>query len=326
MALQDGLYGLTPPGSDASDELEAIIKRLQSASADAGKSQTVPFAGAIMQDGEFGRSLPPEERAPATTPWRTSMEAPQRLESQDDQRFHVPQTAPIVRPVGNRDTAPPSAANPREVGNGNATGPGAVPKAGGMTPYQVPQSKPSFADHLINIGNGFTGRGATDLDQQAETQNQTAQALIKLGVAPELVTAATRNPEIMKALVTSAFTKQLQPVEWKMEDIYDEKSGRKRRVMINPRNPSQMIPVGGEAMGRDQGLNPTEQKTLNAAEDGNVQLEGTIEGLNRALELNPKIFEGLTSGLRGKIGTAAGRNTMIGKAIDDGLGIDRNTA
>jgi hypothetical protein len=53
----------------------------------------------------------------------------------------------------------------------------------------------------------------------------------------------------------------------------------------------------------DTPVSATDKKAIFEAEDAIPQLQGTLENLNRALELNPKTFSGYTAGLRADIGT-----------------------
>jgi hypothetical protein len=322
--LQDFLAGLTPDNGRNFDDLNEMLERLKATKvADAGEDKTPGFGMTVKDMPPEPQRRLPHAQAPSTSGWKAGLEPSQRLEqTSTPQNMTVPQTAPVTQ----TQKTPGMPAGPSQAAPRAPAAPG-----GGVPPVR----SPDFWDRLGAFSRGYNTGGlvgavadgfGSGLDRQVEAQNQTAQALVKMGVAPELVTAATRNPDIMKALVTSAFNKQMQPVDWKIDDIYDEKTGRKRRVMYNPRDPRQMFPIGGEAVGREQGLNPTEQKTLNKAEDDLPNLDGTVEALDRALELNEKTFTGYTSGMRGWLGTAAPKDSWMSEAIDDWGGLDRSTS
>lgn len=53
----------------------------------------------------------------------------------------------------------------------------------------------------------------------------------------------------------------------------------------------------------DTPISATDKKAIFTAEDENPELEGTVESLKRAREINRKTFTGLTAGMRGTIGT-----------------------
>lgn len=67
----------------------------------------------------------------------------------------------------------------------------------------------------------------------------------------------------------------------------------------------------------DTPISATDKKAIFEAEDATPQLQGTVEALNRALELNPKTFTGWTAGVRGAIGT---------KMPGGGALVDKNSA
>lgn len=67
----------------------------------------------------------------------------------------------------------------------------------------------------------------------------------------------------------------------------------------------------------DAPFSATDKKAVFEAEDAVPQLQGTIEALNRALELNNKTFTGYTAGMRGAIGS---------KVPGGGLLVDRDAA
>lgn len=64
-------------------------------------------------------------------------------------------------------------------------------------------------------------------------------------------------------------------------------------------------------------ISPTDKKAIFEAEDEVPQIQGTIEALQRAKELNSKTFTGYTAGIRGAIGT---------KVPGAGAVIDRDAA
>lgn len=49
-------------------------------------------------------------------------------------------------------------------------------------------------------------------------------------------------------------------------------------------------------------ITATDRRAIHASEDENVNLEGTIEALNRAKELNASTFSGFGAGMRGRLG------------------------
>lgn len=330
MALYDDiLSGLTPQNGREFDDLNQMLERLRAVKvADSGEDYTPGFGMAVQNmPPETGKKPIPQAEAPSSASWRPSVESNAPLEQATPQKMSIPQTAPITR------TQQPAAAP--------ASPAGSMPKApgmqtGGQQPGQAQRMpQPDFWDRLGAFSRGYNTGGlvgavadgfGSGLDRQVENQNQTAQALVKMGVSPDLVNVAIRNPDVMKAMLTAAFTKQLAPAQWQIDEIYDEKSGRKRKVLRNPQDPTRTIPIGGEALGRDQGLNPTEQKTLNTAEDENNNLvNGTIPALQRALELNPQTYTGYTSGMRGWLGSAAPKDSWVGDLIEWG-GLDRRTS
>lgn len=321
-SIQDVLFGLTPPGNEqAEQDLRAIFDRLRVASADAntGESATPGFGFAVQDMPKPAEKRMPNAEAPSTSGWRPSLEPSERLEKQEPQNFTVPQTAPIVQtPRQQQAQAAP-------------VRPGAPSQATGVVP-KTPS--PDFFDRLGAFSRGYNTGGlvgaiadgfGSGLDRQVEAQNQTAQALVKMGVAPEIVTAATRNPEIMKALVTSVFTKS-QP-EWDVQEIYDEQTGLKRKMLINKRNPTQTMPIGGTAKSNAENLSSGDKKAIRDAEDEIPNVKQTQDILRRALELNPQTFTGWTAGPLGWLGTALPEGTPfdLDDAVNKGL-IDRDAA
>lgn len=329
MALYDDiLSGLTPQNGREFDDLNQMLERLRAVRvADTGEDYTPGFGMAVQNmPPETAKKPIPQAEAPSSASWRPSVESNAPLEQATPQKMSIPQTAPITR------TQQPAAAP--------ASPAGSMPKAPGMQPggqqpgqvQRMPQ--PDFWDRLGAFSRGYNTGGlvgavadgfGSGLDRQVEAQNQTAQALVKMGVAPEIVTAATRNPEIMKALVTSVFTKS-QP-EWDMQEIYDEQSGLKRKVLINKRNPTQMLPVGGLAKSNADNLSSGDKKAIRDAEDEIPNIKQTQDILKRALELNPQTFTGWTAGPLGWLGTALPEGTPfdIDDAVSKGL-IDRDAA
>lgn len=67
----------------------------------------------------------------------------------------------------------------------------------------------------------------------------------------------------------------------------------------------------------DTPISATDKKAIFEAEDAVPQLQGTVENLSRAIELNDKTFSGYTAGLRGDIGT---------KLPGGGFVVDENAA
>lgn len=345
MALRDLVYnglGLTPSSGEEADQLEAIMRRLEGSSA-ALENGEIPFDrlrmaatesaadDAVMRDGSAvqGGKKFPDAAAPSTNPWRANLEPSPRMETAENRNMVVPQTAPIVQKAGKMP--PPSSASPTMAPSRTAP---AQPQAQGGSIPKAPE--PDFWDRLGDFSRGYNTGGlvgaiadgfGNNRQRQAESANLTSQALVKAGVPPEMAAAAVRNPELMKTLLGAVVGKQLAPTQWQVDEIYDEKTGRKRKILRNPTNPTQFMPLGGEALGRDQGLNPTEQKTLNAAEDENIELESTVSQLKEARGLTDKLFTGWFSGLRGKIGTALPENSWLDADdwVDKNV-IDRETS
>jgi hypothetical protein len=303
MAIRDAIYnglGLTPQSEEEANQLNAIMDRLRMASMDAGKGESeTPGFGMMVQNPPkpVSQTRPPDAEAPSTSGWRAGLEPSERLEKAEPKNFTVPQTAPLVQPARQAQapqaqSGPPSEVNPQR---------GGVPK--------VPA--PDFWDRLGAFSRGYNTGGlvgavadgmGSGLDRQVESQNVTAQALVKLGVAPELVTAATRNPDIMKALVTAAFSKQAQRPEYDVVEAYDEKSGRKQKYFVNKHDPTQRMPFGGVAGDKDD-LTAGDRKAIRDEEKRQIELKGVEDRLNQALGLNDKIFTGITSGPLGWLGT-----------------------
>lgn len=73
-----------------------------------------------------------------------------------------------------------------------------------------------------------------------------------------------------------------------------------RATGIDPRSPQGQKLLYPKT---DTPISATDKKAIFEAEDAVPQLQGTLENLNRALELNPKTFSGYTAGLRADIGT-----------------------
>jgi len=62
-------------------------------------------------------------------------------------------------------------------------------------------------------------------------------------------------------------------------------------------------PEGRQALFKlDEKLGAADKKAIFEAEDENTNLKSTVEALQRAKELNPKVFSGVTAGARGFIG------------------------
>lgn len=208
MAFPDGysinsLYGMGQQNPEEMDEIEAIMRRLRAASSEVqsgGGASSMPFAGLMVQGGQkfaeapdpvmtdAPKRAPKSAEAPSTSGWSPRMEPTAPLEERaTPQNMRVPQTAPIVQ-------TPRQAEATKMDGGGNAP--------------RVPE--PDFWDRLGAFSRGYNTGGlvgaiadgfGSGLDRQVAAQNQTAQALVKMGVAPELASIAIRNPEIMKAIL-----------------------------------------------------------------------------------------------------------------------------
>jgi hypothetical protein len=107
-------------------------------------------------------------------------------------------------------------------------------------------------------------------------------------------------------------------------EIYDETTGQPRKVLLGPDGST--TPLGGVRAPekRDAGLSVIEKKAVFDAEDSLPALDTTLQGLQRAKDLNSKTFEGMTSGLRGSAGTAFAPDSVPGQIM--GNIIDRGAA
>jgi len=80
------------------------------------------------------------------------------------------------------------------------------------------------------------------LDVQSQTQNLTAQALLKKGVDPTTVAAAVRQPELLKALVAEQFGKS----KYKVQKIGQDQFGGEQYAAVNENDPKDVVPIGGQ--------------------------------------------------------------------------------
>jgi hypothetical protein len=107
-------------------------------------------------------------------------------------------------------------------------------------------------------------------------------------------------------------------------EIFDEATGQPRKVIIGP--DGSMQPIGGVRAPekRDAGLSVVEKKAVFESEDSLPALDATVGALERAKALNKKTFEGMTSGLRGSLGTAFSPDSLPGQLV--GGVVDRGAA
>lgn len=192
MSLLDLINGLDPQNGRGFDDLNEMLARLRAAKPDESGNDSNAGYGMAVKDM-------PKPPTPDAQSWTPSLEPAQRMETTEPKNFTVPQTAPIVRP--NPQAQPPMP----------QSGPTAMQPQAGQAPGNFALPKPTIAQHLMNIGAGFTGRGATDLNQQWETQNQLGRSLVDAGVAPNVVAAALQQPELMKQLVATKFGPKTAP-------------------------------------------------------------------------------------------------------------------
>ncbi len=212
MSLLDLINGLDAQNGRGFDDLNEMLARLRAAKSDESSDDANVGYGMSVKDM-------PKPSTPDAQSWAPTLEPAQRLETPEPKSFTVPQTAPIVRP--NAQAQPPM-------------------QQSGPTPMQ-PQAnqnfglpKPTIAQHLMNIGSGFTGKGAVDLNQQWEMQNQLGQSLVNAGVAPNVVAAAMQQPELMKQLVATKFGPKTAPTWGK---IGTTQFGTDRYGIIDLSNP-----------------------------------------------------------------------------------------
>lgn len=212
MSLLDLINGLDPQNGRGFDDLNEMLARLRAAKPDPSGNDTNAGYGMAVKDM-------PKPPTPDAQSWTPSLEPAQRMETTEPKNFTVPQTAAIVRP--NPQAQPPMP----------QSGQTAMQPQAGQAQGNFALPKPTIAQHLMNIGAGFTGRGATDLNQQWETQNQLGRSLVEAGVAPTAVAAALQQPELMKQLVAAKFGPKATPTHGVVrEDAF----GRKIYGWIDP--------------------------------------------------------------------------------------------
>jgi hypothetical protein len=107
-------------------------------------------------------------------------------------------------------------------------------------------------------------------------------------------------------------------------EVFDEATGQPRKVIIGP--DGSMQPIGGVRAPekREAGLSVIEKKQVFDSEDALPALDATVGALERAKELNAQTFEGMTSGLRGSLGTAFSPGSVPGQLM--GGIVDRGAA
>jgi hypothetical protein len=107
-------------------------------------------------------------------------------------------------------------------------------------------------------------------------------------------------------------------------EIYDETTGQPRKIILNPDGSS--TPLGGVRAPekREAGLSVIEKKQVFDSEDALPALDATVGALERAKALNSKTFEGMTSGIRGSLGTAFAPDSVPGQIM--GNIVDRDAA
>lgn len=193
------LFGQTGLHGQEAEDLQEMLRRMGLASDQAGDSSMAPSPGLAVQ------GLPMAMKADRGAPVRPTTE--NAGSERPEMGVPLPMRRPSTFSTGIEQT-PPSEAAPRDVaapaprsaaigGQTLTSGQGKpAPSAAQLNSYS-----PSISEHLINIGKGFTGQGASDLSRQADSVNLTARALQKAGVDTDLINAAVRNPDLMKSIL-----------------------------------------------------------------------------------------------------------------------------
>jgi hypothetical protein len=111
-----------------------------------------------------------------------------------------------------------------------------------------------------------------------------------------------QQPPNVKAAVAAGLplgSKEMQEALFPRTSAEPEKVRQLRAAGIDPTSPQgQRFLLGREH-------NPTELRAVHAAQDELPALQGTVEALDRALELNDKTYTGFGADLYGRIGTGA---------------------
>lgn len=236
MVGMSDFFGMTGPQSPEEEQrLQDILKRVMQTSQaamgglDERTERQLPFGLMVQQDEPSTQPKTPARptsSAPTTTPFRTTLEPSEQLETTTNRNMSVPQTAPIVKPNRQAAANVPSEANPR-------------PSGQQVQSQNVPRApEPGFWDRVGALARGYNTGGliggladalGPNLERQAEQGNMTIQALVKQGVPPEMAAVAARNPDVMKLMLAQMFNK-VAP-EFKEIEVKD-RYGRTTKIPV----------------------------------------------------------------------------------------------
>jgi hypothetical protein len=162
-------------------------------------------------------AAPPIAPAPAAAPMNANAQAP-AAPSEDDGPDSMVPVGKYQMPMFGEPGDAPQAAAPA----GPAAAPGAPSQA---APFSLGGAGGAISDRLMKATRGFmgnmasgpvgalagglgalvTGQNTDPTSIASERMNMKGQALLKKGVAPEIVQAALYNPEVMKTLIAQNF-------------------------------------------------------------------------------------------------------------------------
>lgn len=162
-----------------------------------------------------------------------------------------PAQAPQVAADDGEEDTPPNAAPTQ----------GRAPMSiAGPTPVTPPAEEPSFLQKIAagakSISPALLGAGAAlqgdqghlttnllaqqkALEDQQQTMNLTAKALLNKDVDPTTVAAAVRQPELLKALVADQFGKS----KYKVQKVGQDEFGNEQYASVNENDPTDIKPI-----------------------------------------------------------------------------------
>jgi hypothetical protein len=176
-------------------------------------------------------------------------------------------------------------------------------------PYSV--AVPSLYEALLAGESGY--KGMQDIQQQramSRARQEASGALSSGGDTRSALAKLLGAGDIQGANALANFGNQDFERQYKQGMLKIAQQGAERReepenvrtlraAGVDPRSPQ------GQKMlfpRTDTPVSATDKKAIFEAEDAVPQLQGTIENLNRAIELNGQTFSGMGAGVRGTIG------------------------
>jgi hypothetical protein len=187
-------------------------------------------------------------------------------------------------------------------------------------PFSVTPANPLAA--LMMGLEGYDRSRKYSRESTMDAARQEAQkALISGGDTRSALARLIGAGDIQGANALANFGNQASDQAYKtgMLDVARQKASRQEtpaqlKILeaagINPASPA-----GHNALfpRKDTPMSATDKKAINVAEDELPRLNATIRNIERAKELNPKVFTGYTASLRGSLGTSGipGSNMLI---------------